>query len=183
MRASWVIPVLIPAGLWAQQGSQSPIRRLAPFVATPQNVVEKMLEAANLKPGETVYDLGSGDGRVLITAAQRFGAKAIGIEMSPKEVKTSTERVKQLKLEDRIKVIEGDALKADLSGADVVTMYFLTTSNEELRPSLEQRLKPGARVVSHDYPVRGWVPARVEKVEAHKRVHHLYVYDIPPQKQ
>jgi len=155
-----------------------PVNRLAPYVPSPQNVVEKMLEAANLKPGETVYDLGSGDGRVLITAAQRFGAKAVGIEISPAQVKASEARVRELKLEHKIHVLEGDLLHADLSAADVVTIYLLTQSNELLRPNLEKYLKPGARVVSHDYPVRGWTPVRVEKVEAHKRVHQLYVYEI-----
>ncbi|MFN7925334.1 MAG: methyltransferase domain-containing protein [Bryobacteraceae bacterium] len=173
----------LPAGLWAQQISTSPIKRLAPFVASPQNVVEKMLEAADVKPNENVYDLGSGDGRVLITAAQRFGAKAVGIEISAKEVKSSTERIKQLKLDDRIQVVEGDLLTADLSKADVVTIYLLTTSNEQIRPKLEKSLHAGARVVSHDYQIPGWTPKKVEKVEAHKRTHQLYVYEMPPQKQ
>jgi len=162
--------------------AQPPVNRLAPFVPSPQNVVEKMLEAANLKPGETLYDLGSGDGRVLITAAQRFGAKAVGVEISPKEVRTSMERIRQLKLDDRCRVIEGDLMTTDLSDADVVTLYLLTNSNDLLRPNLEKYLKPGARVVSHDYHIRGWNPVRVETVEAHKRTHYLYVYEITKKK-
>jgi SAM-dependent methyltransferase len=164
------------------QGSRSVAQpnRLAPFVPSPQNVVERMLSAANTKPTDVVYDLGSGDGRVLITAAQRFGAKAVGIEISPKEAKASQERIRQLKLDDKIRVIEGDLLKVDLSEADVVTIYLLTKSNEMLRPNLEKYLKAGARVVSHDYEIRGWVPNRVEEAEAHKRVHKLYVYEMPP---
>ena len=176
----------LPAGLAAQGigvGAGRPVpkpNQLAPFVPSPQNVVERMLQAANVKAGDVVYDLGSGDGRVLITAAQRFGAKAVGVELSPKEVKTSQDRVKALKLDDRIRVIEGDLLKVDLSEADVVTIYLLTKSNEMLRPNLEKYLKPGARVVSHDYEIRGWVANRVEEAEAHKRVHRLYVYEMPP---
>jgi SAM-dependent methyltransferase len=154
--------------------------RLAPFVPSPQNVVERMLSAANVKPTDVVYDLGSGDGRVLITAAQRFGAKAVGIEISPKEAKASQERIRQLKLDDKIRIVEGDLLKVDLSEADVVTIYLLTKSNEMLRPNLEKYLKAGARVVSHDYEIRGWVPNRVEEAEAHKRIHKLYVYEMPP---
>jgi cyclopropane fatty-acyl-phospholipid synthase-like methyltransferase len=142
-----------------------------------------MLMAAGVKAGEVVYDLGSGDGRVLITAAQGFGAKAVGIEISPKEVQASLERVRRLKLENRIRVIEGDLLKVDLSEADVVTIYLLTKSNEMLRPNLEKYLKPGARVVSHDYEIRGWVPNRVEEAQAHKRLHRLYVYEMPPIKK
>ena len=176
----------LPAGLAAQGiGVQSgrvvpKPNQLAPFVPSPQNVVERMLQAARVKAGEVVYDLGSGDGRVLITAAQSFGAKAVGIELSPKEVQTSQERIKALKLDDKIRVIEGDLLKVDLSEADVVTIYLLTKSNEMLRPNLEKYLKPGARVVSHDYEIRGWVANRVEEAEAHKRIHRLYVYEMPP---
>jgi predicted RNA methylase len=141
-----------------------------------------MLDAAKLKPGETLYDLGSGDGRVLIMAAQRFGAKAVGVEISSKEAQTSSERIKDLKLDKLCRVVEGDVLQTDLSEADVVTMYFLTTSNDLLRPNLEKYLKAGARVVSHDYPIRGWVPVRTERVDAHRRQHTLYVYEMPPRK-
>ncbi len=167
----------------AQRIQVPPVNRLAPFVPSPQNVVEKMLEAAALKPGETLYDLGSGDGRVLITAAQRFGAKAVGIEISPKEAQNSRQRIERLLLSDQCKVVEGDLLSTDLSEANVVTIYLLTKSNDKLRPNLERYLKPGARVVSHDYEIPGWVPKKVEKVEAHKRVHQLFVYEMPPKKQ
>jgi SAM-dependent methyltransferase len=160
---------LAPAGLVAQLRSGNRTvpepQRLAPFVPSPQNVVERMLEAARVKRGEVVYDLGSGDGRVLITAAQRFGARAVGIEISPKQVEASVDRIKELKLEERCRVIEGDLLAVDLSEADVVTIYLLTKSNEMLRPNLE---------------IRGWIPNRIEEAEAHKRVHRLYVYEMPP---
>lgn len=141
-----------------------------------------MLDAAKLKPGETLYDLGSGDGRVLIMAAQRFGAKAVGVEISSKEVQASSQHIRRLKLDHLCRVIEGDALQTDLSEADVVIMYLLTASNDLLRPNLEKYLKAGARVVSHDYPVRGWVPVRTERVDAHRREHTLYVYEMPPRK-
>lgn len=180
-----LILAVVPACVFAQRGTvpaTPPVNRLAPFVPSPQNVVERMLEAAKLKPGETVYDLGSGDGRVLITAAQRFGAKAVGIEISNKEAQASLERIRRLKLENLCRVIEGDLLQTDLSEADVVTIYLLTTSNDLLRPNLERYLKPGARVVSHDYPIRGWVPVHTERVTAHRRDHTLYVYEMPPRK-
>jgi cyclopropane fatty-acyl-phospholipid synthase-like methyltransferase len=142
-----------------------------------------MLEAARVKQGDVVYDLGSGDGRVLITAAQRFGARAVGVEISPKAVKESLDRIATLKLENKCRVIEGDLMKVDLGEADVVTIYLLTKSNEMLKPNLEKYLKPGARVVSHDYEIRGWVPNRIEEAVAHKRVHKLYVYEMPPAKK
>ncbi|MBM3814480.1 MAG: methyltransferase domain-containing protein [Acidimicrobiia bacterium] len=175
-----ILPALCAAILAAQT---PPANRLAPPVPSPQNVVEKMLEVANLKPGETLYDLGSGDGRVLVTAAQQFGAKAFGVEISPEQVHASNVKIRRLKLEESCKVIEGDLLKVDLSQADVVTIYLLTASNDLIRPNLEKYLKPGARVVSHDYPIRGWQPSRVEKVEAFKRHHTLYVYEMPQAKK
>jgi predicted RNA methylase len=157
--------------------------RLAPSVPSPPNVVDRMLDAAHLKAGETLYDLGSGDGRVLIAAAQKYGAKAVGIEISKESVASSTKRIKDLKLDDKVRIVEGDLMQVDLSGADVVTLYLLTKSNDLLRPLLEKQLKPGTRVVSHDYAIRGWQPVRVETVEAHKRDHKLYVYEFPVQKQ
>jgi SAM-dependent methyltransferase len=172
---------VVAAGLFAL-AQEVPVNRLAPYVSSPQSVVDRMLEVAKLKPGETVFDLGSGDGRVLVTAAQKFGAKAVGIEISPKEVAASQERIKLLKLENRVQVIEGDLLKADISQADVVTIYLLTQSNDLLRPHLEKSLKPGARVVSHDYPIRGWKPVQVEKIDAYRRAHQLYLYEIPARK-
>jgi predicted RNA methylase len=139
-----------------------------------------MLELATVKPGETVYDLGCGDGRVLITAAQRYNAKAVGIEISDKLVQQATERVAHLGLQDRIKVVEGDLRGADLSGADVVVIYLMTLSNEEIRPRLEKLLRPGARVVSYSYPVPNWKPQRIDRTDE-RHGHTIYLYEMPPQ--
>ncbi len=173
--------LLLAAGFAVAQAPEA-ARSLAPYVASPQPVVEKMLEAAELKPNEVVYDLGSGDGRVLITAAQRFRAKAVGIELSPKLVKAAERSIRDAGLADRCRVVQGDLLEADLSEADVVTIYLLTSSNERLRPNLEKYLKAGARVVSHDFEIRGWKPERIVETEAHKRVHRIYVYYLPQPK-
>lgn len=154
------------------------VERLAPYVPSPQAVVERMLEAAALKPGETVYDLGCGDGRILITAARRFRAKGVGVELSAELASQTLEHVKRLGLQNRITIIHGDLLEADVSPADVVTLYLETSSNARLKPRLEQSLKSGARVVSHDFAMRGWKPARVEKVEVSNRTHTIYVYEI-----
>jgi len=97
---------------------------LAPYIPTPQIVVEKMLEAGRVKPGDMVYDLGSGDGRVVITAAQKFGARAVGVEILPDLCQKASDKIKALGLEDRVSMIEGSALRVDLSPADVVTMFF-----------------------------------------------------------
>jgi len=153
-------------------------RSLAPFVPTPQEVVDKMLEVAGVKKDEMVYDLGCGDGRIIITAAQKFGARSTGVELDPELFKKTQERIKELKLEGRVKVINGNLLEVDLSPANVVTLYLLTDSNTKLKPNLEKYLRPGSRVVSHDFQIMGWTPARVEKVSRNSRVHTIYLYEI-----
>lgn len=153
---------------------------LAPFIATPEAVAQKMLEAAELKPGEIVYDLGCGDGRILFVAAQKFQARAVGVELSPELVKKASEKARELGLEGRVKVIEGNLFEADLREADVVTLYLMRLSNERLKPKLLQELKAGARVVSHDYEIMGWKPDRVEKIVLYRRPHTVYVYRMPP---
>src|SRR4029077_7710063 len=155
---------------------------LAPDFPTPQVVIDKMLQLAHLKPGETVYDLGSGEGHIVITAAREFKAKAVGIELSPELCKLATMQIKALGLEDRVNIVHGNLLKVDPSPADVVTIYLLTASNELLRPNLERDLRPGARVVSHDFEIRGWKPSAVEKLEAEGRPRTIYVYEMGPKK-
>ncbi len=151
---------------------------LAPSYPTPQVVVEKMLALADVKPGETVYDLGCGDGRIVITAATKFSARAVGVEIRRDIYETTLSRVTNLGLAEKVRIIHGDALKTDLSNADVVTLYLLTSSNERMRPVLEAGLKPGARVVSHDFEIRGWKPYQMEKVMVQGRPHMIYAYRI-----
>jgi len=155
-------------------------KKLAPYVASPNRVVDRMLEMANIKQGETLIDLGCGDGRILITAVERYKAKAIGVEISPKLVAQATTRIQREGLTEQAKVIQGDLLQADLTGADVVTIYLESSLNQQLRPRLEKFLKPGARVVSHDYPVPGWKPTKVDKSDGS---HLVYLYEMPPAKQ
>ncbi len=156
--------------------------RLAPYVPSPQPVVERMLEAADLKPNETVFDLGCGDGRILMTAAREFRAKAVGIEINDKLVREAREEAKRLGLENRVQIVEGDLMHADLRTADVVTVYLLTDANDQLKPIFEKSLHKGARVVSHDFKIRGWKPDQVVTVQATNRAHTIYVYTIPPKK-
>lgn len=157
-------------------------RSLAPFVPTPQEVVEKMLQMANVRKDETVYDLGCGDGRIIITAAKKFGARAVGVELDPELFKRTQDRIHELKLEDRVKVIHGNLLDVDLSPANVVTLYLLTDSNTKVKPNLEKYLKPGSRVVSHDFQVMGWTPAKVEHFKRDSRSHDIYLYEVGPKK-
>ncbi|MGA7239530.1 MAG: methyltransferase domain-containing protein [Bryobacteraceae bacterium] len=154
------------------------MENLGPPIPTPQFVVEKMLEAGHVKPGDTVYDLGSGDGRIVITAVQKYGAKAVGVELRADLCDKARERIKELGLEDRASIVQGSALRVDLSAADVVTMYFLTSSNERLRPNLERWLKPGSRVVSNQFPIKGWKAAETVRVKAGSMEHTIYVYEL-----
>jgi len=153
---------------------------IAPFVATPLPVVKQMLTVAEIKQGEIVYDLGCGDGRVAIMAAQEFGARAIGVEMREDLAKQAMGRVNELGLDDRVKIVQGDMFKIDLSQADVVTLYLTTSANDKVKPKLEAELKPGARVVSHDYEILGWRPVKIDNFCENPRLgypsHTIYVY-------
>ena len=156
---------------------------LAPYIPSPQVVVEKMLEAGRVRPGDVVYDLGAGDGRIVITAAQKFGARAVGVELSEELFRSATARIQAMGLENRVRMIHANLLDVDLSEASVVTIYLLTSSNLKLKPNLEKYLKPGARVVSNDFEIRGWNPAQTVKIKADGATHTIYVYDIGPPKK
>lgn len=171
--------VVVAGAAFALQPSRPQAQKLAPFVTSPQPIVERMLQMANLKGGETLYDLGCGDGRILFSAARGFGAKAVGVELSETLVKRTRQQAEQLGLQDQVKVIQGDMLQVELKDADVIALYLMTEANDQLRPKLEKELKPGARVVSLEFKIRGWKPARVEKVEAHRHPYTIYVYELP----
>ncbi|MEM2725047.1 MAG: methyltransferase domain-containing protein, partial [Candidatus Nezhaarchaeales archaeon] len=149
-----------------------------PFVSTPEHVARRMLELANVGPDDVVYDLGAGDGRIIIMAAKEFKARAVGVEIRKDLYERILERVKTDGLEGKVKVINGDFFQIDISEASVVTLYLLTSVNEKLRPKLERELKVGARVVSHDFEVPGWKPIRIESVRDYWCDHKIYVYEI-----
>lgn len=178
MRAFPIALLLVSIASPAAAQKFGAAENLAPYIPTPQLVVEKMLEAGHVKAGDTVYDLGSGDGRVVITAAQKFGARGVGVEIQPDLCRKAVERIKSLGLEDRVSMVEGSALHVDLSAANVVTMFFLTSSNEKMKPNLEKYLKPGARVVSNQFPINGWKPVEVVHVKSGSMDHSIYVYEI-----
>jgi ubiquinone/menaquinone biosynthesis C-methylase UbiE len=178
-----VLPVLValvalPA-LEAWQPPPTQPQKLAPFVSSPQPLVARMLELAGLKQGETIYDLGCGDGRILIAAARDFGAKAVGVELSSVLARRSRENADMLGLTNLVSVIEGDLLAVDLKNADVVSLYLMTEANSQLRPKLERELKPGARVVSLEFEIRGWKPVKVEKHTAHRHGYKIFLYEMP----
>lgn len=130
-----------------------------PFVTTPQNVVDAMLELAGVNSGDVLLDLGSGDGRIVITAAQRFGIRGTGIEIDPRLIARARANAAAAGVSDRARFIEQDLFVTDLGGASVITIYLLPAVNLKLRPAL-QRLKPGTRIVSHDWGMGDWLPDR-----------------------
>ena len=159
-------------------------KSLGPYVTSPPEVVDEMLELAKVRPGETVYDLGSGDGRVLITAVKQFKAHAVGIELSEDLYRLSNDKIARLGLQNEAHVINADVRTVDLSPADVVVMYLETDSNAKLRPMLEKMLRPGTRVVSHEYRVPGWKATKIAKADGGNGHSHLiYLYRMPPEKQ
>lgn len=168
-------PPLVPA-----QEQKPDAEKLAPYYPTPESVVERMLKFAGLKPGEKLFDLGSGDGRIVVIAAQKFHADATGVELDAELAKQSSERIKGLGLEKSARIIRGDLLRQDYSSADVVAVYLLPRSNERLRPLLEKQLRNGTRIVAHDFVFRGWTPEREEYVEddGAGRSHTIYLYVI-----
>lgn len=136
---------------------------LAPFVALSMYSVRRMLRLANVNPNDVVYDIGSGDGRVIITAVHEFDAKkAVGIELREDLIRLAHAQIWKLNLAKRVKIIQGNALVESIGEADVVTLYLSTKGNEVLRPKLERELKPGSRVVSLDYKISRWNPTKVE---------------------
>jgi protein-L-isoaspartate O-methyltransferase len=172
---------LLPVLLLAQDKEKiekEKIEKLAPYYPTPQLVVERMLQLTGLKPGEKMYDLGSGDGRIVIMAAQKFQANAVGVEFDSDLVHQSSEKIKKLGLEKKAQIIHGDILKQNYASADVITVYLLPISNEKVRSMLDQQLKKGCRVVAHDFEISDWTPTKVVDIDddGEGRSHRLFLY-------
>ncbi len=144
------------------------------FVPTPQPVVERMLELAEVKKGDVVYDLGCGDGRIVVTAAKKYGVKAVGFDIDPQRIKESLENVKTNRLEHLVTIKEADIFTLDLSGADVITLYLLPELNVRLIPQLE-KLKPGSRIVSFSFDMEGIKPDKV----VHEDGETIYKWTTP----
>ena len=163
-----------------EEATGSYLEHIVPFVPTPLDVVEKMLELAKVGADDMVYDLGSGDGRIVIMAAQKFGAHAVGVELDPKLYEESSARIAQLGLSDRAKILHENMFEVDIHRATVVTLYLLTSVNEHLRPRLEKQLRSGARTVSHDFQMPGWEAAKtIEVISGNGVSHKVYLYVRP----
>ncbi len=142
-----------------QQGMPSPAS-LAPYVATPQDVVDRMLALAGVTEKDVVYDLGCGDGRIVITAAQKYGARGVGVDIDPQRIAESEANARKAGVEKLVSFKLQDALTVDVSKATVVTLYLLSASNMKLRPLLTKQLAPGSRIVSHAFSMGDWEPAK-----------------------
>jgi tRNA G37 N-methylase Trm5 len=149
------------------------------FVPTPYEVVDEMLRLANVKKGDVLYDLGSGDGRIPVTAAKRFGVRAVGIDIDPQRIKEATENAKKNGVSKLVTFRQEDLFKTDFKEATVVTLYLLPDLNVKLRPRLLNELKPGTRIVSHQFDMGTWQPEK--KVELSGRV--VYLWTVPERKK
>ncbi len=173
LRLPFVLIAAAAVSGWAQDPA-----KLAPYYPTPEKVVMRMLELGGLKAGEKMFDLGSGDGRIVIAAAQKFHAEAFGIEIDKDLCRQSLERIRKLGLEKTAFIVNGDILKQDYTSADLLTVYLLPNSNDKIQPLLEKQLKKGARVVAHDFEFRGWTPTKIDDIDddGEGRSHTLFLY-------
>src|SRR6188508_248090 len=169
-----VTTVVAPA--WAQQPLRSPD---VIFVPTPQEVVDAMLKLAKVTKNDVVYDLGSGDGRIPITAAKTYGARGVGIDIDPQRIKEAQENLKNSGVGDRVKFLNQDLFTTDISEATVVTLYLLPSLNLKLLPKLNKELKPGTRVVSHAFDMGPDIKPKMDPVNVNGRT--VYYYTVPIQ--
>jgi SAM-dependent methyltransferase len=150
-------------------------RSEAPFVGSSQEVVDEMLRLAAIRPGDVLYDLGSGDGRIPIAAAKRYGIRAVGIERDPQRIAEANALAAREGVTHRVRFVQGDLFAASLDEATVVTLYLLPWMNEKLRPRLEA-LRPGTRIVSHQWGLGDWNPDRQVEMEGQR----IYLWTVPP---
>lgn len=159
---------------YAQKSSRAPD---VIYVPTPQPVVDAMLEVAKVGPNDVLYDLGSGDGRIPVTAAKRFGTRGIGIDIDPQRIAEANANAQENGVTDKVKFIQGDLFQLDLSEATVISLYLLSTLNMQLRPKL-LALKPGTRIVSHAFAMGDWVPDKTLDIDGRK----VYFWTVPQRK-
>jgi SAM-dependent methyltransferase len=151
-----------------------------PYVPTPQPVVDRMLEMAEVDENDVVYDLGSGDGRIVIRAAEKYGSRGVGIEIDPERVQDARENAREAGVSDLVEFRQGDLFEADISEATVVTLYLLPEVNLKLRPLLFEQLRPGTPVVSHGFDMDAWEPDETDTVNANRIYRWTTPEEVPP---
>jgi precorrin-6B methylase 2 len=169
----------LPALAQPAQKFEDEGKKIVPYVPTPPEVVERMLELAQVKKGDVVYDLGSGDGRIVVTAAKKYGVRAIGFEIDPERIKESAENIKKAGVGHLVEIRQQDIRTVDLSPASVLTMYLLPEVNLMIRPNIWKQMKPGSRVVSHDFDMGDWKPLKTENIkDGSSWDHTLYLWHV-----
>jgi protein-L-isoaspartate O-methyltransferase len=178
MKAKICIFFFLPWLIVSAQEKAGDVEKLAPYYPTPETIVQKMLQLGGLKAGEKMFDLGSGDGRIVIMAAEKFHANAVGIELDKELYRESMDKIQSLRLQKTARILNGDILQQDYSSADLITVYLLPLSNDKVRPILDKQLRKGTRVVAHDFEFKDWKPEKVEPIEddGEGRSHTLYLY-------
>ncbi len=155
-------------------------QNLAPYVPSPPEVVDRMLAFAKVGPNDVVYDLGSGDGRIVIAAAKKYGARGVGVDIDPERINESIANARRAGVDKLVTFKLQNALKTDVSEATVVTLYLLSFANIQLRPILEKQLRPGARIVSHNFGMGNWQPHEVDSfVDSNGGTRTLYLWRMP----
>src|SRR5262245_48345438 len=184
-RTSTVVLAAMALAFWTgHSSSQEPEKPKVSYWPTPQSVVEKMLDLAKVTKNDVVYDLGCGDGRIVVTAGAKYGAKAVGVDIDPARVREALARVKAAKVEGRVTIRKEDMFKTDLTGATVVTLYLNDKANRALMPMLKKSLKPGARVVSQTWDMGDWKPDKtitvtaIDEKEGTRHDYRLYLWII-----
>jgi SAM-dependent methyltransferase len=155
------------------------VEKDVPYVPTNERVVQEMLKVAKVTKNDLLYDLGCGDGRIVITAAKQYGARGIGIDIDPERIKEAEENARIAGVSDRVTFMQGDLFKADIRDATVVTMYLLPAVNMKLRPKLLGDLRPGTRIVSHNYDLGDWAPRQKLRVNVGSVEHDVYFWVVP----
>jgi SAM-dependent methyltransferase len=178
-----LVLVLAAALSVASTMAQQPLKPLekepeVPYVPTHERIVREMLKVANVKKNDVLYDLGSGDGRIVITAAKRFGTRGVGVDIDPVRVKEARENAVKAGVTDKVKFLQQDLFETDIREATVVTLYLLPEVNLRLRPKLLSDLKPGTRVVSHNYDMGDWTPLKTLQVRVPEE-HTIYYWVVP----
>jgi predicted O-methyltransferase YrrM len=176
-----VVTLMTLSTALAQSAARKPARTPdVPYVPTHNSIVDEMLAMARVGPNDVLYDLGSGDGRIVIAAARKFGTRGVGYDIDPDRIREANANARRAGVTGKVRFVQGDIFEASIKDATVVTLYLLPDINLRLRPKLLRELKPGTRVVSHNYDMGDWAPEQSKTMTVDGTDHHVYFWTIPP---
>jgi SAM-dependent methyltransferase len=170
----------LAAGIAASGCSTPGIKLDAPYVSTPQPVVDAMLRVAEVGANDVVYDLGCGDGRIVISAASRFGARGVGVDLDPRRIEEANAAARSAGVSGRVRFVVQDLFKTDFSEASVLALYLFPELNARLLPKIRAELRPGSRVVSYQFGIGDWVPERTEGIWVDELRSEIFLFRVPP---